>query len=80
MIRPLILAALIAAPAMAAPVTQAPPNVPEKRPAFAGQTRADVGLAKGQQLEGAHTAPGTATVLYCRPLRAMAPRKSADSA
>jgi len=46
MIRPLILAALIAAPAMAAPVTQAPPNVPEKRPAFAGQTRAEAVTAK----------------------------------
>jgi aldose sugar dehydrogenase len=46
MIRPLILAALIAAPAMAAPVTQAPPNVPEKRPAFAGQTRAEAVAAK----------------------------------
>ena len=46
MIRPLILAALIAAPAMAAPVTQTPPNVPEKRPAFAGQTRAEAVTAK----------------------------------
>ena len=46
MIRPLILAALIAAPAMAAPVTQAPPNVPEKRTAFAGQTRAEAVTAK----------------------------------
>lgn len=46
MIRPLILAALIAAPAMAAPVMQAPPNVPEKRPAFAGQTRAEAVTAK----------------------------------
>ncbi|OYX78860.1 MAG: glucose dehydrogenase [Sphingomonadales bacterium 32-65-25] len=46
MIRPLILAALIVAPAMAAPVTQAPPNVPEKRPAFAGQTRAEAVTAK----------------------------------
>ena len=46
MFRPLILAALIAAPAMAAPVTQAPPNVPEKRPAFAGQTRAEAVTAK----------------------------------
>ena len=46
MFRPLILAALIAAPAMAAPVTQAPPNVPEKRPAFAAQTRAEAVTAK----------------------------------
>jgi glucose/arabinose dehydrogenase len=41
MIRPLILAALIAAPVLAAPVPQAAPNVPEKTPAFAGQTRAE---------------------------------------
>jgi glucose/arabinose dehydrogenase len=46
MIRPLILAALIAAPAFAAPVQQAAPNVPEKRPAFAGQTRAEAVTAK----------------------------------
>ncbi len=47
-IRPLILAALIAAPACAAPVQQAAPNVPEKRPAFAGQTRAEAVTAKTQ--------------------------------
>lgn len=41
MLRSFILAAILAAPAIAAPVTQAPPNVPEKLPAFAGQTRAD---------------------------------------
>ena len=46
MLRPFILAALIAAPACAAPVTQAPPNVPEKSPAFAGQTRAEAVVAK----------------------------------
>ena len=48
MIRPLILAALIAAPAAAAPVEQAAPNVPEKQPAFAGQTRAEAVTAKTQ--------------------------------
>ncbi|MFZ4382257.1 MAG: PQQ-dependent sugar dehydrogenase [Sandarakinorhabdus sp.] len=41
-----ILAALIAAPACAAPVTQAAPNVPEKSPAFAGQTRAEAVVSK----------------------------------
>ena len=46
MLRPLILAALIAAPAIAAPVKQGPPNVPEKQPAFAGQTRADAVTAQ----------------------------------
>ena len=46
MFRPLILAALIAAPAFAAPVQQAAPNVPEKRPAFAGQTLAEAVTAK----------------------------------
>lgn len=46
MIRPLILAALIAAPIAAAPVQQAAPNVPEKQPAFAGQTRAEAVTAK----------------------------------
>jgi glucose/arabinose dehydrogenase len=46
MLRPFILAALLAAPAIAAPVTQAPPNVPEKLPAFAGQTRADAAVSK----------------------------------
>lgn len=45
-IRPFILAALIAAPACAAPVQQAAPNVPEKSPAFAGQTRAEAVTAK----------------------------------
>lgn len=48
MIRPLVLAALIAAPAAAAPVQQAAPNVPEKQPAFAGQTRAEAVTAKTQ--------------------------------
>ncbi|MEI6485074.1 MAG: PQQ-dependent sugar dehydrogenase [Sphingomonadales bacterium] len=46
MTRALILAALIAAPALAAPVLQGPPNVPEKSPAFAGQTRAEAVTAK----------------------------------
>ena len=41
MIRPLFLAALLAAPVIAAQVRQGPPNVPEKQPAFAGQTRAE---------------------------------------
>jgi glucose/arabinose dehydrogenase len=44
--RALIIAALIATPAFAAPVPQAAPNVPEKQPAFAGQTRADAVTAK----------------------------------
>ncbi len=48
MIRSLVLAALIAAPAAAAPVQQAAPNVPEKQPAFAGQTRAEAVTAKTQ--------------------------------
>lgn len=46
MTRTLLLAALIAAPALAAPVPQGPPNVPEKSPAFAGQTRIDAVTAK----------------------------------
>jgi glucose/arabinose dehydrogenase len=46
MLRPAVLAALIAAPALAAPVPQGPPNVPEKRPAFAGQTRAEAVTAQ----------------------------------
>jgi glucose/arabinose dehydrogenase len=46
MLRSFILAAILAAPAIAAPVTQAPPNVPEKLPAFAGQTRADAVLSQ----------------------------------
>lgn len=46
MTRALIIAALIAAPAFAAPLQQAAPNVPEKRPAFAGQTRAEAVTAK----------------------------------
>ncbi len=46
MTRALIIAALIATPAFAAPVPQAAPNVPEKQPAFAGQTRADAVTAK----------------------------------
>lgn len=44
--RALLLAALIAAPAIAAPVPQGPPNVPEKSPAFAGQTRAEAVVSK----------------------------------
>jgi len=41
MIRPLLAAVLLAAtPALAAPVPTGPPNVPEFKPAFAGQTRA----------------------------------------
>lgn len=43
---PLILVALLAAPAWAAPVTQAAPNVPEKSPAFPGQTRAEAVVSK----------------------------------
>ncbi len=46
MTRLFIIAALIAAPAIAAPVVQAPPNVPEKSPAFAGQTRAEAVVSK----------------------------------
>jgi glucose/arabinose dehydrogenase len=46
MLRTAILAALLAAPAFAAPVQQAAPNVPEKRPAFASQTRAEAVTAK----------------------------------
>ncbi|WP_310474133.1 PQQ-dependent sugar dehydrogenase [Sandarakinorhabdus sp.] len=48
MLRRLMLAALIATPACAAPVQQAAPNVPEKTPAFAGQTRAEAVVAKTQ--------------------------------
>jgi glucose/arabinose dehydrogenase len=39
--RSLILAAIFAVPALAGPVAQGPPNVPEFRPAFAGQARAE---------------------------------------
>lgn len=39
--RAIVLALLIATPTFAAPVTQGPPNVPEFKPAFAGQTRAE---------------------------------------
>jgi aldose sugar dehydrogenase len=46
MTRAFILALLIATPACAAPVQQAAPNVPEKRPAFAGQTRAEAVIAR----------------------------------
>ncbi|WP_156255353.1 PQQ-dependent sugar dehydrogenase [Sandarakinorhabdus oryzae] len=46
MTRTLILALLLSAPALAAPVTQGPPNVPEKKPAFTGQTRIDAVTAK----------------------------------
>ena len=48
MLRTLILAGLIAAPVLAAPVTQGAPNVPEKQPAFAGQTRAEAVTARTQ--------------------------------
>ena len=48
MLRIAILAALVAGPAIAAPVTQAPPNVPEKSPAFAAQTRAEAVTARTQ--------------------------------
>lgn len=44
--RALMLAALIAVPACADPVPQAAPNVPEKKPAFAGQTRAEAVVSK----------------------------------
>ena len=46
MTRALILAALVATSALAAPVPQGPPNVPEKQPAFAGQTRAEAVTAR----------------------------------
>lgn len=46
MTRAILLAALIAVPALAAPVPQGPPNVPEKSPAFAGQTRAEAVVSK----------------------------------
>ena len=39
--RNLLLAFVLAAPALAAPVSTGPANVPEFKPAFAGQTRAD---------------------------------------
>ena len=39
--RSLLIALIVAAPAVAAPVPQGPPNVPEFKPAFAGQTRAE---------------------------------------
>ncbi|WP_164156161.1 PQQ-dependent sugar dehydrogenase [Sandarakinorhabdus rubra] len=52
MTRTLLIAALLAASAsaaaVAAPVKQGPPNVPEKQPAFAGQTRAEAVIAKTQ--------------------------------
>lgn len=41
MLRLAAFAVVIAGAAWAAPVPQGPPNVPEKQPAFAGQTRAD---------------------------------------
>jgi glucose/arabinose dehydrogenase len=44
--RTLLLSLILAAPAIAAPVPQGPPNVPEKSPAFAGQTRAEAVTAK----------------------------------
>jgi len=57
MIRAVLLAALIASPALAAPVTQAAPNVPEKKPAFAGQTRAEAVVSK-TKLQVAEIATG----------------------
>jgi glucose/arabinose dehydrogenase len=44
--RAVIFALLLATPALAAPVQQAAPNVPEKKPAFAGQTRAEAVVSK----------------------------------
>jgi len=57
MIRAVLLAALIASPALAAPVQQAAPNVPEKKPAFAGQTRAEAVVSK-TKLQVAEIATG----------------------
>ena len=57
MIRAVLLAALIATPVLAAPVTQGPPNVPEKKPAFAGQTRAEAVVSK-TKLQVAEIATG----------------------
>ena len=57
MIRAVLLAALMAAPALAAPVQQAAPNVPEKKPAFAGQTRAEAVVSK-TRLQVAEIATG----------------------
>ncbi|GGI74450.1 glucose dehydrogenase [Polymorphobacter multimanifer] len=45
--RPLLALLLIASPVMAAPVEQGAPNVPEFKPAFAGQTRADAVKTRG---------------------------------
>ncbi|WP_353218272.1 PQQ-dependent sugar dehydrogenase, partial [Sandarakinorhabdus sp.] len=42
----IIVALLLTAPACAAPVQQSAPNVPEKSPAFAGQTRAEAITSK----------------------------------
>ena len=44
--RYLLLAGLVAAPALAAPVSTGPANVPEFSPAFAGQTRAEAVTSK----------------------------------
>jgi glucose/arabinose dehydrogenase len=44
--RTILLSLILAAPAFAAPVPQGLPNVPEKSPAFAGQTRAEAVTAK----------------------------------
>jgi glucose/arabinose dehydrogenase len=44
--RIILLSLILAAPALAAPVPQGPPNVPEKSPAFAGQTRAEAVTAR----------------------------------
>lgn len=44
--RHLLLALVLAGPAVAAPVPQGAPNVPEFRPAFAGQTRAEAVTSK----------------------------------
>ena len=44
--RHLLIAAVLASPALAAPVPTGPANVPEFKPAFAGQTRADAVTSK----------------------------------
>ncbi len=57
MLRLALFAIAIAGPAVAAPVPQGPPNVPEKQPAFAGQTRADAVTAR-TKLKVAEVATG----------------------
>jgi glucose/arabinose dehydrogenase len=44
--RPLLVAIVLASPALAAPVPTGPANVPEFKPAFAGQTRAEAVTSK----------------------------------